>query len=113
MNVVENENENMLDMVEIEDEASVSGAGVARVGGRRKRDLTRMQLGILGFITSKQAPGGEGAFLTKKEIAEAVGCGVKTVERAIVCLRAKGLVEVVPRHDEAGAQLGNTYRIAR
>ncbi|WP_165043992.1 helix-turn-helix domain-containing protein [Adlercreutzia sp. ZJ138] len=106
-----NAGESMSSVDETLDVVNASDAADAPATRTRKRSLTRMQLGVLGYIASRQAPDGTGAALTKKEIAQVVGCDEKTVERAIVRLRTKGMIEVVPRHGETGAQLGNSYRI--
>lgn len=71
--------------------------------------LTRSQLSILGYIASRQSADKQGAALTKAEIAKAVGCSVKTVERAVVRFRAEGIIESSPRYGEDGGQLGNVY----
>lgn len=47
----------------------------------------------------------------KRELAEALGCNVRMVDRAITRLRREGAIESVPQYDENGAQLGNAYRL--
>lgn len=47
----------------------------------------------------------------KRELAEALGCNVRSVDRAITQMRRKGIIESVLQFDESGAQLGNTYRL--
>lgn len=77
-----------------------------------KSKLTRSQRNILGFIAERSVLDGA-ARHTKKEIADAVGVSLKTVDRAIVKLRSEGLIEAIERRDDSGAQLSNEYRIAR
>lgn len=74
--------------------------------------LTPSQQRALGYIAAQTAVAG-GVRCTKREMAEMLGCDVKTVDRAIAHLRREGLIEVEPRYHENGGQLANTYRIAR
>lgn len=80
--------------------------------GERSIRLTYSQQQILGYIAGLTLSGGV-VRCTKHDIAEAVGCSEKTVDRAIMRLRRESLVEVLPCHDENGAQVGNAYRIMR
>ncbi len=80
-------------------------------GGCTKR-LTYSQQRILGRIVELSMFDGV-ARCTKHDIADAVGCSEKTVDRAIAYFRKEGLVEVIARHDENGAQMGNAYRIVQ
>ncbi|WP_165055551.1 MULTISPECIES: GntR family transcriptional regulator [unclassified Adlercreutzia] len=73
--------------------------------------LTPLQQRILGFIVERTAMGGGHAHCTKREIAEFMKCSAKTVDRAIVRLRAEGVIESHPRFNESGGQEGNTYRV--
>lgn len=73
--------------------------------------LTPFQKRIFDCVTTWEQTHGEQC-LTKREIAQTVGCSFKTVDRAIAVLRKHHLVEVVPRHQLAtGAQVGNVYRV--
>ena len=49
------------------------------------------------------------AFLSKREIAERLSLNQRTIDRSISRLRADGLVTSSPRHNAAGAQMGNEY----
>ncbi|WP_165171069.1 MULTISPECIES: helix-turn-helix domain-containing protein [unclassified Adlercreutzia] len=80
-------------------------------GGCAKR-LTYSQQRILGRIAELSVFDGV-ARCTKNDIAHAVGCSEKTVDRAIVRFRKEGLVEVIACHDNNGAQVGNAYRIVQ
>ncbi len=80
--------------------------------GERARRLTYSQQQILGYIAGLTIPGGA-VRCTKRDIANAVGCSEKTVDRAIMRLRKEGLVETLPCYSESGAQVGNAYRVAR
>lgn len=73
--------------------------------------LTYYQQRILGRIFELQISDGI-ARCSKREIADAVGCSEKTVDRTIKYFREQGLIEIVSRHDESGAQISNAYRIA-
>lgn len=69
-------------------------------------DLTPAQYRILGIIA---ASGGNP--ITKSDIAKKAGCVVHTVDRAVRRLREEGFVEPVVNYDEAGGQVGNSYRL--
>lgn len=47
---------------------------------------------------------------TKRDAAEALGCDVTSIDRAVRRLRAEGAIESVPRYSATGAQLANAYR---
>lgn len=74
--------------------------------------LTPSQQRILGYIAAQTAIEGS-AQCTKRDLADMFNCDVKTVDRAISHLRREGVIEVVPRYRDNGAQLGNAYRIAQ
>lgn len=67
--------------------------------------FTPAQRRIYAFIKER---GGEGC--SKSEIAEKVGCGMKTVDRAITHLRKAGVIRVKSHYAEHGGQLPNSYR---
>lgn len=72
-------------------------------GGGRV-ELTAMQLEILGTIAaSRRHP------ITRKELAESVGCCAKTVDRAIARFRNAGLVEVRSIRRADGGRDANAY----
>jgi len=79
---------------------------------KEKARLTPAQTRILGVIAEKTVTDG-GAMYSKKELADAARCDVKTVDRAITRLRREGYVEVIERFSETGCQLANCYRIKR
>ncbi len=79
-------------------------------GGGRVKRLTYYQQRIFGRLIELQISDGI-AQCTKREIADTVGCSEKTVDRAIKYFREEGLIEVVPCHDENGAQTSNAYRV--
>lgn len=71
--------------------------------------FTPFQQRILGFIVERSVSSGGEAYCTKREIAQAMHCSLKTVDRAIVCLRSEGVIESFPRFGENGKQEGNVY----
>ena len=75
-------------------------------GGR----LTPAQERLLGFIASRCVVDGSVA-LTKRELADHMGCCVRTVDRAITRLRAEGYVEVHELYGADGAQVANEYQL--
>ena len=72
--------------------------------------LTPSQERLLGYIASETVRIG-GVVATKLELARAIGCNERTVDRAVTCLRNKGLLDVAMRFDEHGGQLSSFYRI--
>lgn len=73
--------------------------------------LTPAQERLLGFIASRCVAGGS-VVLTKKELADRMGCCVRTVDRAMTRLRAEGYVEARELYGDSGAQVANEYRLA-
>lgn len=47
---------------------------------------------------------------SKREVAEMLNVNMRTVDRAMMRLRASGEIESTPRHNGSGAQIGNEYR---
>ncbi len=72
--------------------------------------LTPSQERLLGYLASETARTG-GVLATKAGLAQTIGCGVKTVDKAVTCLKDRGLVEVEPRFGADGAQLPSEYRV--
>ncbi len=64
---------------------------------------------VLEFIARDTEQHGSSCF-SKRALAEALGCDVKTLDRAITRLKREGVVETVPRFDANGGQLPNAYR---
>ncbi len=82
-----------------------------KTGKKRVSRFTPLQQRILGFIAERSVYSGGEASCTKREIAQAVNCSLKTVDRAIACLRAEEVIESYPRFGMNGKQEGNGYRI--
>ena len=51
-----------------------------------------------------------GLSCTKRELAERLGRSVKTIDRLVADLRARGYIEVDMRFDERGGQVASIYR---
>lgn len=51
------------------------------------------------------------ASYTKHDLAQALQCSPRSIDRAIRRLRREGVIESVPRYDSAGGQLANAYRV--
>ena len=91
-----------------------TGDCAARRADRRTREdgrLTPSQERLLGFIASRCVADGSVA-LTKRELADRMGCCVRTVDRAVTRLRAEGYVEVHELYGADGAQVANEYCLA-
>ena len=50
---------------------------------------------------------------SKREVAEMLGVNLRTVDRAVMRLRASGEIESAPCHTATGAQVGNEYRATK
>lgn len=74
----------------------------------RKPHLTPSERLILSFMKRH-----EGRPCSKMQIAASIGRCMKTVDRSVANLRAKGLLVSEPVFDENGAQLANAYRVVR
>lgn len=72
--------------------------------------LTRTQERIFAYLSVRTVLAG-GIRCTKRDLAQRVQCTEKTVDRAIVYLRSKNLVEVQPCYLDNGRQVGNLYRV--
>lgn len=75
---------------------------------QERAKLTRTQLLMLGFIVEQEREG-EGAVLTKEEIANAAGCSSKTADRGISYMEEIGIIRREARYMDSGRQLGNAY----
>ena len=84
-----------------------AGEGVPVRDGER---LTPAQERLLGFIASRCVVDGSVA-LTKRELADRMGCCVRTVDRAVTRLRAEGYVKVREIYGDNGAQVANEYQL--
>lgn len=106
-----------------EKRAGVTGgrtsAGTGRRGGAEAGEdvpmhdgerLTPAQERLLGFIASRCVVDGSVA-LTKRELADRMGCCVRTVDRAVTRLRAEGYVKVREIYGDNGAQVANEYHL--
>ena len=71
--------------------------------------LTPSQERLLGYIASETVRTG-GVCATKLDLARTIGCGEKTIDRAVSCLKARGLLDVEMCFDEHGAQRPSVYR---
>ena len=94
-----------------ESEKAVEEGSSGRAGAQAR--LTKSQRTILGLIGERGGVSEEGALLSKAEIAAAVKCSVKTVDRALRRLRDEGYVSSEPRHADTGAETGNVYFVGR
>lgn len=79
--------------------------------GRKKREFTKTQERIIRYIADETLRRGEAA-VSKRELAEIVGCHRGTVDRLVSDLKSRGVIEEKPRFDASGGQLANAYRIA-
>lgn len=77
----------------------------ARRGGRHTFVYER----VLEIIARDTERTGVSCF-AKRDLAEALGCNVRSIDRAIRRLRREGAIESVPRYSDSGAQLANAYR---
>ena len=84
-----------------------AGKGVPARDGER---LMPAQERLLGFIASRCVTDGPVA-LTKRELADRMGCCVRTVDRAVTRLRAEGYVKVREIYGDNGAQVANEYQL--
>lgn len=50
---------------------------------------------------------------SKREVSEMLGVNLRTVDRAVMRLRASGEIESAPCHTATGAQVGNEYRATK
>ena len=64
---------------------------------------------VLEIIARDTARDGVSCF-AKRDLAAALGCSVRSIDRAIRRLRHEGAIESVPRYGDSGAQLANAYR---
>ena len=74
----------------------------------RPRKLTPTERRIIAYVAEH-----EGQPCTKAQIASELGRNVKTVDRLVSRLRAEGLLVCTYTWGDNGAQLANTYRLAR
>lgn len=72
------------------------------------RRLTPTERRIIAYVAAH-----EGQPCPKAQIADALGRNRKTVDRLVSRLRAEGLLVSEPAWGENGAQLANSYRLAR
>ncbi len=80
----------------------------ARIDGRHAFAHER----VLVFIALETRL--EGAVrCSKREVSEMLGVNLRTVDRAVMRLRASGEIESVPCHTATGAQVGNEYRATK
>lgn len=77
----------------------------------QKTALTPAQERLLGFLVSQCMEKGS-VRLTKNELAQHMGCCVRTMDRAVRKLRDDGYIEVGVLYGEDGGQVGNEYRLA-
>ncbi|MBM6774487.1 MarR family transcriptional regulator [Olsenella profusa] len=70
--------------------------------------LTPTERRILLYVAER-----EGKSCSKAEMAEALGRNRKTIDRLVAHLREEGLIVSKPVWDKNGAQLPNSYRLAR
>ena len=61
-------------------------------------------------LVARDSEHGGSSLFTKQELAKALGCSVRSVDRA---MRREGFIESVPRYAESGAQMANAYRLVR
>lgn len=82
-----------------------------RKRGRKKREFTKTQEHLIEYIAAKTAECG-GVQLTKRELAQIVGCNVGTVNRLMSDLRRRGVIEEEMRFNDSGGQIASMYRCA-
>lgn len=70
--------------------------------------LTPTERAILSLVAER-----EGKPCSKTQMAEKLGRNRKTIDRLVAHLREEGLIVSVPVWDKNGAQLANTYKLAR
>ena len=74
----------------------------------RPRRLTPTERRIIAFVAAH-----EGQPCAKAQIAESLGRNVKTVDRLVSRLRSEGVLVCEYMWSDSGAQLANSYRLAR
>lgn len=74
-----------------------------------KVQLTRCQQRVMGYIAAEAVIGGGACVIAKGDIARAVRCSTKTVDRAVKVLCAQGLLSVEERFNPDGGQTANAY----
>ena len=79
------------------------------VSARRGDRHTFVHERVLELIERDTERDGVSCF-AKRDLAAALGCNVRSVDRAIRRLRSEGAIESVPRYGDSGAQLANAYR---
>lgn len=84
----------------------MSTAGPVKKAGAKR--LTPTERKIIAFVAEH-----EGEPCSKSQIAEVLGRNQKTIDRLVAHLREEGLLVSTPVWDKNGAQLANTYRLAR
>ena len=72
------------------------------------RRLTPTERKIIAYVAAH-----EGQPCTKAQIASTLGRNVKTVDRLVSRLRVEGVLVSTYMWSDNGAQLANTYRLAR
>lgn len=75
----------------------------------KERKLTKSQLAVYNYIVRHTKVHGE-VWCSKKELAQAVGIGLRTADRAVTFLRREGMIGAVPHHAEDGSQIFNSYK---
>ncbi len=78
-----------------------------RVGARHA--FVRERLLALVMLHAPQG----GLSASKPEIARALGCSERMVDRALAELKREGLVKTIPQYASNGSQLANVYLPAR
>ncbi len=91
---------------------SAETAEAPRRRGRKRHKFTGTQELLLRYLEEETELKGE-ACCTKRQLAELVGCNVKTVDRGIADLRRRGYVSVEMRFGEDGGQIPSSYRVVR
>lgn len=74
--------------------------------------LTPSQQRVFQLIALQATLAGS-ARITKREMAEELGCSQKTIDRAVARLKEERLIEVESAYLENGGQVANTYRLAK
>lgn len=83
-------------------------SNASTTGWGATRRLTPTERKIIAFVA-----GHENEPCSKGQMAQAVGCSQKTIDRLVARLREEGLLVSTYAWGASGAQLANSYRLAR
>lgn len=78
-------------------------------GGRLR--LNETALLVLGVIARNEGGPEKPAVISKSQFSRALGCSVGTIQRTILILEEKDLVQVVTQYAEDGGSKPNAYTL--